>query len=180
MLVQSGLYIDAIITFLMLFFVGWVFFVVLAIVFDRRRKKRIRSSSAESGSIEPLTQILETLRIERGAAPVPPGPDFSSSPVGGTCLNCGSTVTEETSLECPDCGVKRERCVICQRFVVGGQELLACPFCHSLSHSNEIITWVQKKNKCPYCGRKLKQHQLLLPDIIHESPTRVKLRDDDS
>jgi len=55
--------------------------------------------------------------------------DRPSSPVGGTCLACGAIIREELSSRCPVCGAERQRCPICQRFVAGGQELLACPYC---------------------------------------------------
>lgn len=165
MLVQSNLYLDPPTVIVILIVMAWAFVVVVYLVYDWRKRKPVRSSS-ESDSIDPLAEILDTLRIGLGVTSEPPGPDVSSSPVGGACLECGSTITEETNLQCPDCGVARKRCTICQRFVAGGQELLACPLCHSLSHSNEIIAWVQKKNKCPYCGRGLKQDQLIHPDEI--------------
>jgi len=53
--------------------------------------------------------------------------DQSSSPIGGTCLDCGAVFEEETSLQCPSCGADRQRCPICQRFITADQDLLAFP-----------------------------------------------------
>jgi len=92
--------------------------------------------------------------------------DRPSSPVGGTCLACGAVIREELSSRCPVCGAERQRCPICQRFVAGGQELLACPYCQMLSHANELRLWVSKKGTCPYCGRQLKVSQLLTLEQI--------------
>ncbi|MFX0169595.1 MAG: hypothetical protein ACFE89_09620 [Candidatus Hodarchaeota archaeon] len=90
--------------------------------------------------------------------------DRSSSPIGGSCLHCGTVITEETSLHCPACGQEHQRCPICQRFVAGGQYLLACPYCQMLGHANEMEEWVQKRSKCPHCAKKLMVHQLRKQD----------------
>ena len=114
-----------------------------------------RSSTTRSSSRRSIKSMIQARR-----------PDPSSSPIGGACLSCGSIVTEETSLYCPNCGTARSRCPICQRFVVGGQELLACPHCKSLGHANEMVMWIQRKEKCPYCARKLNALQLKTPEEL--------------
>jgi hypothetical protein len=81
--------------------------------------------------------------------------DQSSSPIGGTCFDCGAVFEEETSLECPSCRVDRQRCPICQRFITAEQDLLACPHCESIGHANEMELWVHEERVCPHCGRKL-------------------------
>jgi hypothetical protein len=86
--------------------------------------------------------------------------DTASSPVGGTCLACGATVTEETSACCPECGAERQRCPICQRYVAGGQDLLACIHCRTPGHANEMLAWVEQHQTCPYCARRINASQL--------------------
>ncbi len=163
MLIQQYSFEGMILAGIFLALILWIAFVILIIVYQYQKRKA-RQPFQRPEPLETFSEIFDTLRIS--STPAPPGPDMSSSPVGGSCLECESLVTEETSTRCPDCGVKRKRCVICQRFVAGGQELLTCPFCHSLSHANEIIVWVQKKNKCPYCGRRLQQHELVSPETL--------------
>jgi RNA polymerase subunit RPABC4/transcription elongation factor Spt4 len=90
--------------------------------------------------------------------------DRSSSPIGGTCLDCGAVFEEETSLQCPNCGVDRQRCPICQRFVTANQDLLACPHCGSIGHANEMELWVHEERVCPHCGRKLATFDLQEPE----------------
>lgn len=73
---------------------------------------------------------------------------------------------EETELLCPGCGVKRERCPICQRFVAGSQDLLSCPHCQTIGHANELEEWVQQKRKCPYCAKELSPNGLVKPKAL--------------
>ena len=91
------------------------------------------------------------------------GSDEASSPIGGSCLECGAVITEETSLHCDHCGVEHQRCPICHRFVTANQDLLACPHCKTLGHANEMHKWVQKSSKCPHCGKSVLSHQLKKP-----------------
>lgn len=98
--------------------------------------------------------------------------DTPSSPVGGTCLACGATVTEETSPTCSKCGAERQRCSICQRYVAGGQDLLACVHCRAPGHANEMLAWVEQHETCPYCARRIDRDELKpLQDL-----TRVRRR----
>jgi hypothetical protein len=98
----------------------------------------------------------------------PPIIDRASSPVGGTCLNCGAIIEEETSRHCPHCGALRQRCPICQRFIAGNQALLGCPHCEMLGHKNEIETWIRKKGRCPHCGAPLNVSMLISPEQIQQ------------
>jgi hypothetical protein len=91
--------------------------------------------------------------------------DTVSSPIGDVCIKCGAVFEEEIEPNCPSCGIQRERCPICQRFIAGGQDLLACPFCKTLGHANEMETWVRKKVKCPHCGHRLGPTLLLNPAL---------------
>ncbi|MFW9831621.1 MAG: hypothetical protein ACFFD8_07590 [Candidatus Thorarchaeota archaeon] len=95
--------------------------------------------------------------------------DPASSPIGKTCLKCGIVFEEEIEEFCPGCGIKRERCPICHRFVADGQELLACPYCKTLGHANEIIDWVRQKQKCPYCAQELDTSTLVDPDTLAQN-----------
>lgn len=100
--------------------------------------------------------------------------DQSSSPIGGTCLDCGAVFKEETSLQCPSCGVDRKRCPICQRFVTAEQDLLACPHCKAIGHANEIELWVHEGRVCPYCGRKLATLDLQEPKRRPQKRTKAR------
>jgi hypothetical protein len=117
----------------------------------------------------PSREAAEPSASEPEEEPTPPLPSFSrspsytdwkapdtpSSPVGGTCLACGAKVTEETSTSCPECGAERQRCPICQRYVAGGQDLLACVHCRTPGHANEMLAWVEQRGTCPYCARRI-------------------------
>jgi len=92
--------------------------------------------------------------------------DTASSPVGGTCLACGAKVTEETSTSCPKCGAERQRCPICQRYVAGGQDLLACVHCRTPGHANEMLAWVEAHGTCPYCAHRIDRHALNPPPVL--------------
>jgi hypothetical protein len=92
-------------------------------------------------------------------------PDVPSSPVGGTCLACGATITEETFTTCPDCGTERQRCPVCQRYIAGGQDLLACIHCRAPGHANEMRLWVEQHGTCPYCARRIDKDQLRHPAV---------------
>ncbi len=89
--------------------------------------------------------------------------DIESSPIGGLCLHCGVVIEKETEPACPTCGEPRERCPICQRFITGGQALLACPRCDSAGHANEMQQWVESKRKCPHCGQRIAPYSLIKP-----------------
>jgi hypothetical protein len=102
-------------------------------------------------------------------------PDTPSSSVGGTCLACGATVTEETSACCPDCGAERQRCPICQRYVAGGQDLLACIHCQAPGHANEMLAWVEQHETCPYCAHRIDRNDLRPPQPVVR-PRRRKPR----
>ncbi|MFX1318419.1 MAG: hypothetical protein ACFE9D_11745 [Promethearchaeota archaeon] len=91
--------------------------------------------------------------------------DPESSPIGGLCLHCSAVIEEETESACPTCGEPRERCPICQRFIAGGQALLACPRCNTAGHSNEMRLWVESKRKCPHCGQRIAPYSLIKPQF---------------
>lgn len=103
-----------------------------------------------------------------------PTRDQSSSPIGGTCLDCWAVFKEETSLQCPNCGADRQRCPICQRFVTANQDLLACPHCKAIGHANEMELWVHEERVCPYCGRKLATLDLQEPKRRPKKRTRTR------
>ena len=136
----------------------FIIFLLLAIVF--LLYACIRSSQQGSEYAPHTLRSTWSRRLGRWPS------DRPSSPVGGTCLVCGALIREELSTRCPVCGAERRRCPICQRFVAGGQELLACPHCQMLSHANELRLWVSKKGTCPYCGRQLKVSQLVTLEQI--------------
>ncbi len=122
---------------------------------SRERKPRRHSRSRTSSSQRSSSTYARPKPLDQ-----PTALDPTSSPIGGSCLNCGAIIEEETSLQCPLCGIQRERCPICQRFVAGGQELLGCPNCRTRGHANEMRTWVKQKYKCPHCGERLRASSL--------------------
>lgn len=125
-------------------------------------------------------EAAEPSASEPEVEPRPPPPSFSrsqgrvdwkttdtpSSPVGGTCLACGAKVTEETSTSCPQCGAERQRCPICQRYVAGGQDLLACVHCRTPGHANEMLAWVEAHETCPYCAHRIDRDALEPPPVL--------------
>ena len=118
---------------------------------SRRSRTRYRRASPPRPRVTRETIPRSSIRF---------GSDESSSPIGGSCLNCGAVIKEETSLHCSYCGVEHQRCPICHRFVTANQALLQCPHCKTLGHANEMQEWVQKSSKCPYCGQTLRLSQL--------------------
>jgi hypothetical protein len=134
----------------------------------------------------PSREAAEPSASEPEEEPTPPSPSFSrsprytdwkapdtpSSPVGGTCLACGAKVTEETSASCPECGAERQRCPICQRYVAGGQDLLACVHCRTPGHANEMLAWVEDHGTCPYCAHRIDRHALKPPRVVSRARRR--------
>lgn len=126
---------------------------------------RSTQSSSRPSSSNPFTRYKQSQTRTR---------DQSSSPIGGTCLDCGAVFKEETSLQCPNCGADRQRCPICQRFVTADQDLLSCPHCKAIGHANEMELWVHEERVCPYCGRKLATLDLQEPKIRPKKRTRTR------
>ncbi len=116
------------------------------------RQARRRTASSPTRRVTPPESQARPIEL-----------DTASSPIGDVCMNCGAVFEEEIEPNCPTCGIHRERCPICQRFIAGGQDLLACPFCKTLGHANEMETWVRKKVKCPHCGHRLGPTLLMKP-----------------
>ncbi len=125
---------------------------------ERRREEARRQTAREFGSLADsrTSATPRAVRVIHSSSAA----DQSSSPVGYRCIECGATVQEESSLNCPECGMKRIRCPICQRFIAAGQELLMCPFCETPGHANELRIWIEKRGTCPYCARRLTLQKL--------------------
>ncbi len=119
---------------------------------SHRRSRQVQSYTRQRSTSRP-SKPIQRLRREPE--------DRSSSPLGYNCLNCDGVFEDETNLRCPNCGSLRQRCPLCQRFVARGQDLLACPSCKTLSHANELESWVRQKEKCPHCGAKIKISMLI-------------------
>lgn len=153
------------------FIMAFIFLAIICEVIQKSKKKKNEQRTVRRRP----TQRHRVVVLP--AEPTPPsrpavsrstwsGRDVSSSPVGGTCLKCGAIFHEETLSHCPECGAERQRCPICQRFIAGGQELLACPHCQVLGHANELIEWIDKHETCPYCARKVTKNDLLYPEAL--------------
>jgi hypothetical protein len=152
-----------------------VFVLILLALFCREERRPRREDSSDQS--RPSREVAERWARRPEEAAVPSLPRFfrspsssdwkltdaPSSPIGGSCLACGATVTEETSISCPACGAERQRCPICQRHVAGGQDLLACIYCHAPGHANEMRAWVEQHETCPYCSRRIGKDALEPP-----------------
>lgn len=153
---------------------AFIFLVLVAIICDAVQKSKEKKSEPRTVRRRPVRRPRVVVPPFEPTPPSPPsvsrtawsGQDVSSSPIGGTCLVCGATVHEETFRQCTECGTERQRCPICQRFIAGGQELLACPHCQVLGHANELIEWIKRHESCPHCGRKVTKYELLSPEEL--------------
>ncbi len=123
---------------------------------QERRQARQRNASHPSRQVTHSEPENKTVEL-----------DTVSSPIGDVCINCGAVFKEEIETHCPSCGIRRERCPICQRFIAGRQDLLGCPFCNTFGHANEMEAWVRKKVKCPHCGHRLGPTLLVKPVATH-------------
>jgi DNA-directed RNA polymerase subunit RPC12/RpoP len=120
---------------------------------ESRRRTRREFGALANDRTDSTTRVVRVVHASSRA-------DRSSSPVGYSCLECGAPVQEESSLTCPECGTKRIRCPICQRFIAAGQNLLMCPYCETPGHANELRMWIEKKGTCPYCARRISLQKL--------------------
>ena len=161
------------IEFLMLFIFMGVCICIAAMAGRRRGDSESRStvsfrttrSSSRPTSAQTFNRYIRSQTRTR---------DQSSSPIGGTCLDCRAIFKEETSLQCPNCGADRQRCPICQRFVTADQDLLTCPYCKAIGHANEMELWVHEERVCPYCGRKIATLDLQEPKRRPKKRTRTR------
>jgi len=183
LILLQGLYNTGILVFLVVFAVLMVCGVIAVVWYELTRSLTEKHQHGREGSFYQYPRSREAAEPsvsepeEEATPPLPsfsrsPGsrdwraPDTPSSPVGGTCLACGATVTEETSTFCPQCGAERQRCPICQRHVAGGQDLLACIHCRMPGHANEMLAWVEEHETCPYCAHRIDTHALKPPPVL--------------
>lgn len=52
------------------------------------------------------------------------------------------------------------RCAICKTHIELDDDVLVCPHCGNISHTNHILNWVRTKGYCPACGEHLKERDL--------------------
>ncbi len=77
-----------------------------------------------------------------------------------TCISCGAIV-KRTDDRCSACGFELIKCKICGKVIGPTEDLITVPCCGSSFHKSELVKWLEKNNKCPYCSRPLSFGDLL-------------------
>jgi len=100
------------------------------------------------------------------------------------CVKCGFVVPEEAE-ECPNCGKRRVKCIICGLDIQSGEEYVRCPYCKVYGHKDLYLGYVRANNRCPNCKIELGENNLvkdqldyqILDFIGDEDKKRVKFSD---
>jgi DNA-directed RNA polymerase subunit RPC12/RpoP len=100
------------------------------------------------------------------------------------CVKCGFVIPEEAE-ECPNCGKRRVKCIICGLDIQSGEEYVRCPYCKVYGHKDLYLGYVRANNRCPNCKIELGENNLvkdkldyqILDYIGEEDKKRVKFSD---
>jgi len=79
----------------------------------------------------------------------------------GYCLYCSESLDADDRI-CQNCGEMIPLCGVCKGRLNSNEQLLACPKCKNLSHSNHIKQWLQIKGQCPFCRSSIGIRDLLV------------------
>ena len=94
---------------------------------------------------------------------------ISEFPEVFSCNNCGYPI-EHNTIDCPECGEKIIRCVVCKLPCSLGDEIGKCSLCEAVGHLEHMQEWVKEKGKCPVCLQELPYEGI----IIETSDKSVK------
>ena len=100
------------------------------------------------------------------------------------CVKCGFAIPEEAQ-ECPNCGQRRARCIICGLDIQYGEEYIRCPYCKVYGHKDLYLGYVRANDRCPNCKIELNENNVIkdqldyqiLDYIGEEDKRRVKFSD---
>jgi uncharacterized C2H2 Zn-finger protein len=126
---------------------------------DTRRGMRV-SLRAGNAEREPAWQSVNSERIVQC-----PRCGASLEPSSSYCWNCNASTKTSLSAYGKEAGTTTEGthsgiCMVCKNPLGKEVELLFCPFCGSLAHSDHLLEWLHVKNYCPSCGRRLNENEV--------------------
>ena len=76
------------------------------------------------------------------------------------CLKCNE-LNPKSNLRCIKCTSHLHFCIFCGQIIAQEDEVLFCPKCKVLAHSNHMFEWLVKRNYCPSCGYRFKRQKIL-------------------
>ncbi len=146
-----------------IFFVTWTIIFMLIhfkvikgeILSSNRSSIELSSSQESSGSHDDIEPALSTLDLikPRIFEKVRLDEEFMVPSEPLTCPVCGYQNLNVSRI-CKSCSYNFPSCIICNR-VIGGEELVFCPYCNSPYHKLEFFEWLKIKANCPRCNRDL-------------------------
>ncbi|MHA2295578.1 MAG: hypothetical protein ACXAEU_25640 [Candidatus Hodarchaeales archaeon] len=109
----------------------------------KTRKTTDRRRYSDSKAIKKSNSVSEITREKRAT----------------TCKNCG-TQLRLSSMNCSRCGVRREKCPVCLKFISKSDDIGACPTCNSEFHLFHLKGTIKITGKCPSCRSPLKEREI--------------------
>ncbi|MHA1953584.1 MAG: hypothetical protein ACW96U_06535 [Candidatus Heimdallarchaeaceae archaeon] len=83
-----------------------------------------------------------------------------------TCYNCKDIFIARESV-CDKCGAPKPNCIVCGLDLIPeidpSDEVIISPCCSVYVHTEHILEWLEIKEVCPNCKRKITKEDLILP-----------------
>jgi hypothetical protein len=113
----------------------------------RRSRREIRQSW-----VEPKRRILKKSFLS------PRLLDELSAVLRGkiSCAKCNE-LNPRSNLRCVQCTSHLHFCLFCGQVIRSDDQVLFCPKCKAIAHSNHMLEWLAKRNYCPLCHRRFKR-----------------------
>jgi len=84
-----------------------------------------------------------------------------------SCVKCGFVIPEEAD-ECPNCGQKRVKCIICGLDIQSGEEYIRCPYCKVYGHKDLYLGYVRANDRCPNCKIELNENNVIKDKLDYQ------------
>jgi len=68
------------------------------------------------------------------------------------CMKCNER-NPKSNLRCNKCTSHLHFCMFCGQVIGKDDQVIFCPKCKILAHSNHMLEWLTKRNYCPSCSR---------------------------
>ena len=76
------------------------------------------------------------------------------------CPNCWNQI-RKTSIFCPECGFKLNRCPICKSLILPNDNQTHCPHCNELFHITHFREAIKVSGVCPLCKFEIKDYEII-------------------
>jgi len=83
------------------------------------------------------------------------------------CVKCGFAIPEEAQ-ECPNCGQRRAKCIICGLDIQHGEEYIRCPYCKVYGHKDLYLGYLRANNRCPNCKIELNENNVIKDHLDYQ------------